>query len=152
MTQEMTTKFIRLVTGEDIVANCLIDNETQYVDVESPMKVIISRFNNSKKSILIMMPWLPLEVIDDEYATLKFEDILTIVDPKEAFIEYYNNTVDKYRKLVESNDQDEMFTNELEDDFFEDEITDEEVAEHDELALEEVLESINGTSTKKVLH
>ena len=148
----MTTKFIRLVTGEDIVANCLIDNETQYVDVESPMKVIISRFNNSKKSILIMMPWLPLEVIDDEYATLKFEDILTIVDPKEAFIEYYNNTVDKYRKLVESNDQDEMFTNELEDDFFEDEITDEEVAEHDELALEEVLESINGTSTKKVLH
>jgi hypothetical protein len=152
MTQEMTTKFIRLVTGEDIVANCLIDNETQYVDVESPMKVIISRFNNSRKSILIMMPWLPLEVIDDEYATLKFEDILTMVDPKEAFIEYYNNTVDKYRKLVESNEQDEMFTNELEDDFFEDEITDEEVAEHDELALEEALQSINSTSTKKVLH
>jgi len=148
----MTTKFIRLVTGEDIVANCLIDNETQYVDVESPMKVIISRFNNSRKSILIMMPWLPLEVIDDEYATLKFEDILTMVDPKEAFIEYYNNTVDKYRKLVESNEQDEMFTNELEDDFFEDEITDEEVAEHDELALEEALQSINSTSTKKVLH
>jgi hypothetical protein len=152
MTQEMTTKFIRLVTGEDIVANCLIDNETQYVDVESPMKVIISRFNNSRKSILIMMPWLPLEVIDDEYVTLKFEDILTMVDPKEAFIEYYNNTVDKYRKLVESNEHDEMFTNELEDDFFEDEITDEEVAEHDELALEEALQSINSTSTKKVLH
>lgn len=146
----MTTKFIRLVTGEDIVANCLIDNETQYVDVESPMKVIISRFNNSRKSILIMMPWLPLEVIDDEYATLKFEDILTMVDPKEAFVEYYNNTVEKYRNLIESNDKEDMFTNELEDDLFEEEPTDEEVAEYDEFNLEEALESIK--DTKKVLH
>ena len=146
----MTTKFIRLVTGEDIVANCLIDNETQYVDVESPMKVIISRFNNSRKSILIMMPWLPLEVIDDEYATLKFEDILTMVDPKEAFVEYYNNTVEKYRNLVESNDKEDMFTNELEDDLFEEEPTDEEVSEYDEFNLEEALESIK--DIKKVLH
>ena len=146
----MTTKFIRLVTGEDIVANCLIDNETQYVDVESPMKVIISRFNNSRKSILIMMPWLPLEVIDDEYATLKFEDILTMVDPKEAFVEYYNNTVEKYRNLVESNDKEDMFTNELEDDLFEEEPTDEEVSEYDEFNLDEALESIK--DTKKVLH
>jgi hypothetical protein len=150
MTTQMTTKFIRLVTGEDIVANCLIDNETQYVDVESPMKVIISRFNNSRKSILIMMPWLPLEVIDDEYATLKFEDILTMVDPKEAFVEYYNNTVEKYRNLIESNDKEDMFTNELEDDLFEDEPTDEEVSEYDEFNLEEALESIK--DTKKVLH
>jgi len=150
MTTQMTTKFIRLVTGEDIVANCLIDNETQYVDVESPMKVIISRFNNSRKSILIMMPWLPLEVIDDEYATLKFEDILTMVDPKEAFVEYYINTVEKYRNLIESNDKEDMFTNELEDDFFEEEPTDEEVSEYDEFNLEEALESIK--DTKKVLH
>jgi hypothetical protein len=150
MTTQMTTKFIRLVTGEDIVANCLIDNETQYVDVESPMKVIISRFNNSRKSILIMMPWLPLEVIDDEYATLKFEDILTMVDPKEAFVEYYNNTVEKYRNLVESNDKEDMFTNELEDDYFEEEPTDEEVSEYDEFNLDEALESIR--DIKKVLH
>jgi hypothetical protein len=150
MTTQMTTKFIRLVTGEDIVANCLIDNETQYVDVESPMKVIISRFNNSRKSILIMMPWLPLEVIDDEYATLKFEDILTMVDPKEAFVEYYNNTVEKYRNLVESNDKEDMFTNELEDDYFEEEPTDEEVSEYDEFNLDEALESIK--DIKKVLH
>jgi hypothetical protein len=150
MTTQMTTKFIRLVTGEDIVANCLIDNETQYVDVESPMKVIISRFNNSRKSILIMMPWLPLEVIGDEYATLKFEDILTMVDPKEAFVEYYINTVEKYRNLIESNDKEDMFTNELEDDLFEEEPTDEEVSEYDEFNLEEALESIK--DIKKVLH
>ena len=97
-----------------------------------------------------MMPWLPLEVIDDEYATLKFEDILTMVDPKEAFVEYYINTVEKYRNLIESNDKEDMFTNELEDDFFEEEPTDEEVSEYDEFNLEEALESIK--DTKKVLH
>jgi hypothetical protein len=144
MTIETTIKFIRLVTGEDIVANCLINDETQYVDVESPMKVIISRFNNSKKSILIMMPWLPLEVIADEYATLKYEDILTMVDPKESFVEYYLNTVDKYNELIQSNLNEEMFE-ELDDD-----PTDEEVSEYDEHSLDEALNSLK--DTKKVLH
>jgi hypothetical protein len=144
MTTETTIKFIRLVTGEDIVANCLINDETQYVDVESPMKVIISRFNNSRKSILIMMPWLPLEVIADEYATLKYEDILTMVDPKESFIEYYLNTVNKYNELIQSNLEEEMFE-ELDDD-----PTDDEVSEYDELSLDEALNSLK--DTKKVLH
>jgi hypothetical protein len=145
MTTETTIKFIRLVTGEDIVANCLINDETQYVDVESPMKVIISRFNNSKKSILIMMPWLPLEVIADEYATLKYEDILTMVDPKESFIEYYCNTVDKYNELIQSNLEEDMFDEyNLEDEF------DEEVSEYDEHSLDEALNSLK--DTKKVLH
>jgi hypothetical protein len=144
MTTETTIKFIRLVTGEDIVANCLINDETQYVDVESPMKVIISRFNNSSKSILIMMPWLPLEVIADEYATLKYEDILTMVDPKESFVEYYLNTVNKYNELIQSNLDEEMFE-ELDDD-----PTDEEVSEYDEHSLDEALNSLK--DTKKVLH
>jgi hypothetical protein len=150
MTTESTIKFIRLVTGEDIVANCLINDETQYVDVENPMKVVISRFNNSKKSILIMMPWLPLEVIADEYATLKYEDILTMVDPKESFIEYYCNTVDKYNELIQSNLEEDMFDEYNIDDEIEDEITNEEVSEYDEHVLDEALNSLK--DTKKVLH
>ena len=150
MTTESTIKFIRLVTGEDIVANCLINDETQYVDVENPMKVVISRFNNSKKSILIMMPWLPLEVIADEYATLKYEDILTMVDPKESFIEYYCNTVDKYNELIQSNLEEDMFDEYNLEDEFDEEVTDEEVSEYDELGLDEALNSLK--DTKKVLH
>jgi hypothetical protein len=150
MTIETTIKFIRLVTGEDIVANCLINDETQYVDVESPMKVIISRFNNSKKSILIMMPWLPLEVIADEYATLKYEDILTMVDPKESFVEYYLNTVDKYNELIQSNLEEDMFDECNLEDEFDGEVTDEEVSEYDEHSLDEALKSLK--DTKKVLH
>lgn len=150
MTTETTIKFIRLVTGEDIVANCFINDETQYVDVENPMKVVISRFNNSKKSILIMMPWLPLEVIADEYATLKYEDILTMVDPKESFIEYYCNTVDKYNELIQSNLEEDMFDEYNIEDDFDDEITDEEVSDYDEHGLDEALKSLK--DTKKVLH
>jgi hypothetical protein len=150
MTTESTIKFIRLVTGEDIVANCLINDETQYVDIENPMKVVISRFNNSRKSILIMMPWLPLEVIADEYATLKYEDILTMVDPKESFIEYYCNTVDKYNELIQSNLEEDMFDEYNIDDEIEDEITNEEVSEYDEHVLDEALNSLK--DTKKVLH
>ena len=143
-------KFIRLITGEDIVANCLMDDKIQCVDIENPMKVYISRFNESKKSILVMMPWLPLEVVDTEYVTLKVEDILTMANPKEVFIEYYRNTVDKYNELLKTTSHENMFSDELGEEYFEEEFTDEEIAEHDEESLEEALEELK--TTKKVLH
>ena len=125
MIDKYETKFIRLITGEDLIANCLINEKTQRVDIENPMKVVITRSTSSGKTILIMMPWLPLEIVSDEFATLKLEDVLTIVEPKDSFLEYYNNTVEEYSLMNEEDDGDllleEMMNDEL-DLFNDDEI------------------------------
>jgi hypothetical protein len=41
------------------------------------------------------MPWLPVELIKDNSALVYNSDIITIVDPKESMIEYYENLVIK---------------------------------------------------------
>jgi hypothetical protein len=140
MNDEIKTKFIRLVTGEDLIANCFINDETRCVDIESPMKVVITRSTNSGKTILMMMPWLPLEIVSDEYATLKFEDILTIVQPKDSFLEYYKNTIEEYGQM---NDDDE-------DDLFND-MTEEDIHMDEEDEITQVMESL-AASKKKLLH
>jgi hypothetical protein len=140
-TQQTDIKILRLNTGEDIIAECLLDDETNSVVVAGPMKVIISRVAEEGHTMLIMLPWLPLEIIDDNLATINYNDIITMVDPKESFVEYYYNTLDKYNALIEKRDQEGGLN--FSDDLDEEELDDE--------TLEEMLEVIKERKDK-LLH
>lgn len=99
--QEINVKLIRLNTGEDIVASCLMDDETGEILVGNPMKVYVKRVSEAGQTLLVMMPWLPLELIEDDFATLNFNDVITMVELKKSFVEYYMNTVSEYHALLE---------------------------------------------------
>jgi hypothetical protein len=43
--------------------------------------------------MMVMLPWLPIELIKDNIATIYSSDILTMVDPKDALVEYYGNMI-----------------------------------------------------------
>ena len=43
--------------------------------------------------MMVMLPWLPIELIKDNIATIYSSDILTMVDPKDALVEYYGNLI-----------------------------------------------------------
>lgn len=115
MNQETNIKIIRLNTGEDIVASCIDDEANGTILVASPMRVILRRLSETSQSMLVMMPWLPLEIIQDDLASINYQDIITIVEPKSSFIEYYSNTVDNYKALIENRDDGELFESEYED-------------------------------------
>ncbi len=53
---------------------------------------------------MMMVPWLPLEVVSDNIATISFHDVLTFAEPKEDLIEYYNNMVEQAKISVAKND------------------------------------------------
>jgi len=141
MIEEYATKFIRLITGEDLIANCFINEKTQCVDIENPMKVVITRSTSSGKTILVMMPWLPLEIVSDEFATLKLEDVLTIVEPKESFLEYYKNTIEEYSLLNEEDEGDLSL----------DKMMDDELDMFDDDEIKEALNTLKGNK-KNLLH
>ena len=42
---------------------------------------------------MMMMPWLPVELIKENIANIYGADILTMIDPKDDLIEYYHNSV-----------------------------------------------------------
>lgn len=139
--QNTEVKLIRLNTGEDIIGSCLFDDDNNNLLIDSPMKVIVSRVTEIGKTMLIMMPWLPLELVEENLASISYDDVITMVNPKENFIEYYFNTVEHYEAVVEKRNLEDAFENELEDD---------EEDELDEDTMEQMLEIIKERKNKSI--
>jgi hypothetical protein len=84
-------KILRLQSGEDIIASIIEDNESEMIMLDNPMHLIFKR--TSQGTMMVMLPWLPIELIKDNIATIYSSDILTMVDPKDALVEYYGNLI-----------------------------------------------------------
>ncbi len=106
---ESVYKLIRLNTGEDIIGHCMMDDVHEFVLVANPMKVIIRRLPDTDQTVLMMLPWLPLELIDEDIAEINYADIITMVKPKDSFVEYYNETVIKYEGVMEERQDESIF-------------------------------------------
>jgi hypothetical protein len=105
-------KIIRMQTGEDIMASMVGEEQEETVLLEDPMRLIFRRMPTGQ-TVMMMMPWLPVELIKDNNALIYNSDIVTIVDPKESMIEYYENLVIK--TLLEMEKSEEMIAGLLKD-------------------------------------
>jgi len=109
---EVQIKILRLNTGEDIIGCCLMDDEHGCVSVENPMKVFVRRNQSFGQSMLFILPWLPLEIVEDNFVTINYDDIITVIEPKQSFVEYYNGVIEK----IEAKELEEKLNTEEEDD------------------------------------
>jgi len=85
-------RIVRLQSGEDIIADCIENLEDDIVELKRPMHIIFKRIQTGR-SIMMMMPWLPVELIKNNTAHIYGADILSYLEPKDDLIEYYNNAV-----------------------------------------------------------
>jgi hypothetical protein len=74
-------RIVRLQSGEDIIAGYSGNTNTNVVVLDNPMHLIFKR--TSQGTVMMMLPWLPIELIKDNIATVLSGDILTIVEPKD---------------------------------------------------------------------
>jgi len=84
-------RIVRLQSGEDIIAGYSGNTNTNVVVLDNPMHLIFKR--TSQGTVMMMLPWLPIELIKDNIATVLSGDILTIVEPKDDLKEYYHNVI-----------------------------------------------------------
>jgi hypothetical protein len=105
-------KIIRMQTGEDIMASMIGEEQEETVLLEDPMRLIFRRMPTGQ-TVMMMMPWLPVELIKDNSALVYNSDIITIVDPKESMIEYYENLVIK--TMLEMEKSEDMIAGLLKD-------------------------------------
>ena len=91
-------------TGEDIMASMVGEEEEETVLLEDPMRLIFRRMPTGQ-TVMMMMPWLPVELIKDNNALVYNSDIITIVEPKESMIEYYENLVIKTMLEMEKSEE-----------------------------------------------
>jgi hypothetical protein len=87
---ENNIKIVRLQSGEDIIANYFDDKDNDMILLDKPMHVIFKRMPNGK-TVMMMMPWLPVELIKENSAIIDAADILTVVEPRDELINYYIN-------------------------------------------------------------
>jgi hypothetical protein len=131
-------KILRLQSGEDIIASHYVDKETNLIYVDKPMHVIFKRLPTGK-TIMMMLPWLPVELITENNAIIDYDDVLTVLEPREELISYYIKASLNAQSLVGDEDigksliedQEEMFDEYLEgeEDFDEEELSTEDLEE-----------------------
>jgi hypothetical protein len=133
-------KIVRLQSGDDIIANYTEDEESGLVRLERPMALFFKRLT-SGKSMMMMSPWLPLELIKENSADLYSQDILTVIEPRQSLVEYYTTAMDEAQQLIEDASEalDDCIRNE---DEFDDEDEDLGPAE-----LTEMIQELKGTKT-----
>ena len=116
-TTESQIKIVRLQSGEDIIADCTAIEDSDTVLLNRPMHIVFKRVSTGK-SVMMMMPWLPIELIKENSAIIYEADILTVINPKDDLVEYYSNAVcdEDVKHATESSIRPQLFDNDDDDD------------------------------------
>jgi hypothetical protein len=126
-------------SGEDIMASMFEEENSDQIQINDPMRIVFRRLPTGQ-TVMMMMPWLPVELIKENSAMIYYSDIVTVVEPKESMIRYYDKLVE--RTIEEMADSDKMIDNLLE------EQEQEEDVQHQ--IIEEVIQSIQEAKNKKL--
>jgi hypothetical protein len=107
--------------------------------LDNPMHLIFKR--TSQGTMMVMLPWLPIELIKDNIATIYSSDVLTIVDPKDALVEYYGNMINTQQlKDMRDNTMVENLKEALDD------------SEEDDFTEEENEETLTKAEAMEIIH
>jgi ubiquinone/menaquinone biosynthesis C-methylase UbiE len=126
-------------TGEDIVAAMQEEEDSDMIHLIDPMRLVFRRMPTGQ-TVMMMMPWLPVELIKENSAHVYSTDIITIVEPKEAMIRYYDKVVERVIEDMLSGDDklDQLLADQ----------DDEEPS--DEEIYEEILQHVKEVKNKKL--
>ena len=150
--QDLNIKVIRLQSGEDIIADIISDGD--YTILNNPMVVMVRR--SPTGSVMMMSPWLPVEVISDNIASINNSEIVTTVNPRESLVEYYLTRVGETNEDIEKsdfslNEYNTSTTQDYLDTFLENNSDYEERYDEDE-TVDDLLNSLETPTDKKHLH
>lgn len=124
-------KLVRLNTGEDVIASVSQTEDPEAVFLDSPMRLVLRR-SPSGTTMMMMSPWLPIEVLSENVASVYLTDIITVLDVKDSLVEYYNNMVNQFD--VERQEKEEYMDEKLRETF------DKEQDEYESFDIENILE------------
>jgi hypothetical protein len=135
-------KIVRLQSGEDIMADVMENNENELIVLDNPMHIIFKRMPTGQ-TVMMMMPWLPIEIIKENNATIYGTDILTVIEPKEDLIEYYGKAVLEAQEIMEK----KKIRGINDDDFLDEEDEDD---DEEELQVEDIIDLMREKKNKRL--
>ena len=130
-------------SGEDIMASMFEQEDSEQVQLNDPMRLVFRRMPTGQ-TVMMMMPWLPVELIKENSALVYSSDIVTIIEPKEAMIRYYDKLVE--RTVNDMADSDKLLENLLDE---QEEESEEEQKQQEEM-MQELIQHIQEVKNKKL--
>lgn len=136
----MNIKLIRMQNGDDIISN--VTQVGNMITFTNPMRLIFRRLPTGQ-TMMLVAPWLPNELIEEDHAIVSNTDVLAYFSPKNKLVEYYN-------KMVEINLQRKEDFGKVLDDYLQSEIETADLeVEETEIPLE-VMEAIEEFKRNKL--
>ena len=135
-------KIVRLQSGEDIMADVMENDENELIVLDNPMHIIFKRMPTGQ-TVMMMMPWLPIEIIKENNATIYGTDILTVIEPKDDLIEYYGRAVLEAQEIMEK-----KRIRGINDEDFDDE--EDEDGDEEELQVEDIIDLMREKKNKRL--
>jgi hypothetical protein len=135
-------KIVRLQSGEDIMADVMENDENELIVLDNPMHIIFKRMPTGQ-TVMMMMPWLPIEIIKENNATIYGTDILTVIEPKDDLIEYYGRAVLEAQDIMEK----KKIRGINDDDFLDEEDEDD---DEEELQVEDIIDLMREKKNKRL--
>jgi len=99
--EDNRVKFIRLKTGDDVIAEVVEVGEDDQIDymLINPLKVVyVPSTSGSDYLQIAFMPWVFPSICIDQDFYISSDDILTIGDITEKMISYYWKNIDYFLK------------------------------------------------------
>ena len=142
--EESTVKFVRLTTGEDIIAEVLYfeDDKVKYYVLNNPFKVVYMTGNKPGILSISLMQWVFWRITNTQSFTVYPNDVITVADTTDSMEEYYWSSVEHFNEYKEKLSKQTEFN----DNSFESEIED--TAD----VVQTILDGINNIDPKRKLH
>jgi hypothetical protein len=129
-------------SGEDIMASMFEQEDSEQIQLNDPMRLVFRRMPTGQ-TVMMMMPWLPVELIKENSALVYTSDIVTVIEPKEAMIRYYD-------RLVERTVNDMADSDKLLEDLLDEQDKDDDEEQQQEEMMQELLQHIQEVKNKKL--
>lgn len=88
---------MRLITGEDIIAEVVEDSDK--VTLINPMSIFFKRLQTGK-ALILMSPWVPIEIVSDNTIEMKSSNIISFMKPRDTLLDHYHHTIDKLADII----------------------------------------------------
>ena len=99
--------------------------------------------------MVMMSPWLPIELIQQNVVEIYKHEVLTFIEPKESLIEYYNNAVEEANEVMKQSER--IIDEALLEDATEEEL-DEVILDEIDEEIKEMLQSKEPGTKRKLIH
>jgi hypothetical protein len=141
---ENTVKFVRLSTGEDIIAEVMYfeDDKEKFYVLNNPLKVVYMTGNKPGILSISLMQWVFWRITDTQSFNVYPNDVITVANTTDSMEEYYWSSVEHFNEYKEKLSKQTQF----DDSSFE--LETEDTVD----VVQTILDGINNIDPKRKLH